>query len=109
MWARSTLLCGFLACVFVVCVAGRALAELLSVFFPAGVPGYDTQNGVTVETRLHPELMPLGVREGALLFLPQLDLGTGYSRNAQPAPHRRGRWEVVTAPSLSIGSDCPQG
>jgi hypothetical protein len=109
MWARSTLLCGFLACVFVVCVAGRALAELLSVFFPAGVPGYDTQNGVTVETRLHPELMPLGVREGALLFLPQLDLGTGYSSNAQPGPHRRGSWEVVTAPSLSIGSDWSQG
>jgi hypothetical protein len=105
MWARSTLLCGFLACVFAVCVTGRALAELLSVLFPAGVPGYDTQSGVTVETRLHPELMPLGVREGSLLFLPQLDFGTGYSSNAQPGPHRRGSWEVVTAPSLTIGSD----
>jgi hypothetical protein len=108
MWARSTLLCGFLACVLVVCVTGRALAELLSVLFPSGVPGYDKQDGVTVETRLHPELMPLGVREGGLMFLPQLDLGTGYSSNAQPGSHRRGSWEVLTAPSLAIGSDWSQ-
>jgi hypothetical protein len=105
MWARSTLLCGFLACVLAVCLAGKAVAELLPVLFPAGVPGYETQDGVTVETRLHPELMPLGVREGALLFLPQLDLGTGYNSNAQPGSHHGGSWAMTTAPSLTIGSD----
>jgi hypothetical protein len=105
MWARSSLLCGFLACVLVVCLAGQALAELLSVYFPDGVPGYDKQNGVTVETRLHPELMPLGVREESFVFLPQLDVGTGYSGNAQPGSRRRGSWEVLTAPSLTVASD----
>jgi hypothetical protein len=81
------------------------LAELLSVLFPSGVPGYDTDDGVTVDTRLHPELMPVGVREGSLTFLPQLEVGTGYNSNAQPGSHRRGSWEVITTPSLTIGSD----
>jgi hypothetical protein len=105
MWARSTLLLGFLACALVVCVTGKALAELLSVFFPPGVPGYDTQAGVTVETRLHPEQMPLGVREGTLMFSPRLDESSGYSSNAQPGTARRGSWEVRGEPSLTVESD----
>lgn len=105
MWAQSTLLRGFLVCVLAVCLTGRAVAELLTALFPSGVPGYDTDDGVTVETRLHPELMPLGVREADLLFLPQLDLANGYSSNVQPGSYHRGSWEVVTAPSLTIGSD----
>jgi hypothetical protein len=105
MWARCTLLWGFLACALTVCLTGKAVAELLSALFPAGVPGYDTQAGVTVETRLHPEQMPLGVREGAYVFSPRLDQTTGYSSNAQPGPSRRGSWEVQTGPSLTVGSD----
>ena len=105
MWARSTLLRGFLVIVLAVCLAGRALAELMTALFPAGVPGYDTDDGVTVETRLHPEQMPLGLREGAFQFSPQLDESFGYSSNALPGPSRRGSWQVVTNPALAIGSD----
>ena len=60
MWARTTLLWGFLSLALMVCLAGRALAELMTALFPDGVPGYDTDDGVTVATRLHPEQMPLG-------------------------------------------------
>lgn len=104
MWARSTLFWGFLVLVAAVSLAGRAVAELMTALFPDGVPGYDTGDGVTVVTRLHPEQMPLGLREGAFEFMPRLDQGVGYSSNALPGPHRRGSWEVVTNPSLAVGS-----
>ncbi len=64
MFGRSILLSGFLAIALVVCVAGGAMAELMTALFPDGVPGYDADDGVTVTTRLHPEQMPLGLREG---------------------------------------------
>jgi hypothetical protein len=105
MWARSSLLWGFLVLVAVVCLTGRAVAELMTALFPDGVPGYDTDDGVTVETRLHPEQMPLGVREGTYTFSPRLDESVGYTSNALPGPYRRGSWEVVTAPGLGILSD----
>ncbi len=104
MWARTTLLWTFLALIGVICFTGRAVAELMTALFPDGVPGYDDDDGVTVQTRLHPEQMPLGVREGAFEFLPQLVESVGYSSNALPGPYRRGSWEVVTAPALAIGS-----
>ncbi len=104
MWARTTLLWLFLALTTGVCLAGGAVAELLTAVFPDGVPGYDTDEGVTVETRLHPEQMPLGVREGAFEFLPQLDESVGYTSNALPGPYRRGSWEVGTAPALALAS-----
>jgi len=105
MWARTTLLWGFLALAATVCVAGRAVAELLTALFPDGVPGYATDDGVTVETRLHPEQMPLGVRAGVLQFLPRLDESVGYNSNVLPGSDRRGSWEMVTSPALSVGSD----
>jgi hypothetical protein len=104
MWARTTLLWIFLALTVGVCLAGRAVAELITAVFPDGVPGYDNDEGVTVETRLHPEQMPLGLREGAFEFLPQLDESFGYSSNALSGPYRRGSWEVGTAPALAIAS-----
>ncbi len=104
MWARTTLLWGFLALASVICLAGRAVAELVTVLFPDGVPGYDTDDGVTVETRLHPDQMPLGLREGAFQLLPRTDESVGYTSNAPSGSDRHGSWEIVTAPSLGIAS-----
>jgi hypothetical protein len=104
MWARTTLLWIFLALIVVISFTGRAVAELMTALFPDGVPGYDDDEGVTVQTRLHPEQMPLGLREGAFTFLPQLDESLGYTSNALPGRFRRGSWEVVSAPALAIGS-----
>ena len=105
MWARSTLLSGFLAIALVVCIAGRAVAELMTALLPDGVPGYDADDGVTVETRLHPEQMPLGLHAGDVRFSPQLDESFGYTSNALPGPYRRGSWEVVSGASVSADSD----
>jgi hypothetical protein len=104
MWARTTLLWSFLFLTAMISLAGRAVAELMTALFPDGVPGYDVDEGVTVVTRLHPEQMPLGVREGAFEFFPELDTSVGYTSNALPGPYRRGSWEVSTAPALVIGS-----
>ena len=105
MWARTILFWCFLSLLAVICVAGRAVAELMTALFPDGVPGYDEDEGVTVETRLHPEQMPLGVREGAFVFVPRLDEGFGYSSNALPGPYRRGSFENVTAAALSVKTE----
>ena len=108
MPARSTLLTGFLAATAVIFLTGRAVAELMTALFPDGVPAYDADDGVTVETRLHPEQMPLGVREDGFRFLPRLDQSVGYTTNALSGPNRRGSWQVVTAPALLMDSDWSQ-
>ena len=104
MWARTTLLQYFLVLVVAVCLAGKATAEIMAALFQDGVPGYDTAPGVTIQSRLHPEQQALGVREGGFQFMPALDQGVGYTSNALPGPYRRGSFEVVTAPSLTMGS-----
>ena len=104
MWLRYKLLGSFLAMTLAVCLAGKATAEILAALLPEGVPGYDTDPGVTVETRLHPEQMPLGLRDGPLVAAPRLDESFGYNSNALPGPYRRGSWQVVTAPMLSLGT-----
>jgi len=82
---------------------GSAAAEVLSTLFPEGVPGYDTAQGVTVQSRLHPEQDPLGLRAGAFQAFPRLDETLGYTSNLLPS--RRGSWQVSTAPSLLLGTD----
>lgn len=104
MWARSILLWLFLGVTAAVCLTGRAVAELITAMFPDGVPGYDNADGVTVETRLHPEQMPLGIRDGPTDFFPRLDQEFGYTSNALPGPYRRGSWEVASQPGLGIES-----
>lgn len=104
MWARSILLWVFLGTTAAVVLTGRAVAELITALFPDGVPGYDADDGVTVETRLHPEQVPLGLREGAFEFQPRLDETLGYTSNALPGPYRRGSWEVTGEPTLGIRS-----
>jgi hypothetical protein len=61
--------------------AGSASADMLSTWFPEGVPGYDTAPGVTVASRLHPEQMPLGLGAGTFRFWPRLDESIGYTSN----------------------------
>src|ERR1700722_20831561 len=68
-------------------VAGCALAyggvraELLSSYFPAGVPGYGTAPGVTVASRERPDFDPLGTRIGDFIARPQIEEGLGYDDN----------------------------
>jgi hypothetical protein len=87
-------------------VAGRpAAAQMLPALFPEGVPGFDAARGVTVQSRVHPELAPQGLRDGALTVFPSLDESIGYNSNPLPGSARRGSWLVTTAPLLIAGTD----
>src|SRR4051794_30045137 len=85
--------------------AGAASADMLSTWFPEGVPGYDTAPGVTIGSRLHPEQMPLGLRAGAFQVWPRLDESVGYTSNVLSGTRRQGSWQIVTEPTLAINSD----
>jgi hypothetical protein len=80
-------------------------AELLSGYFPAGVPGYGTAPGVTVASRSRPEFDPPGVRLGSFRLHPQLEQELGYDSNVFGSASPRGSWIVGTHPSLLIASD----
>src|SRR5258708_6404154 len=80
-------------------------AELLSSYFPAGVPGYGTAPGVTVASRARPDFDPLGTRLGSFVLHPRLEEGLGYDSNVFGGSSPRGSWVVGTHPSLLVGSD----
>lgn len=105
MWVRTTLLRWFLGVTVATVATGRCLAELMDTWFPDGVPAYDMGDETTPETRLHPELQPLGIHAGAFDLSPRLDETTGYDTNASPGTHRRGSWMETNAPALAAGSD----
>ena len=86
-------------------VSRAASAEMLPSFFQEGVPGYDTQDGVTVQSRLHPDQAPLGLRAGAFQVFPSLTEGFGYNSNVLAGSPGRGSWQVVTEPALNVASD----
>jgi hypothetical protein len=89
------------------CIAGYAVrAELLSDYFPTGVPGYGEAPGVTVASRARPEYDLPGVRVGSFVLHPLLDEGLGYDDNLFGSNElRRGSWLIGTHPSLLVASD----
>lgn len=104
MWRRYPLLWLFLGLAASVCLIGRATAEILTSLLPDGIPGYDDDDGVTVQTRIHPEQMPLGLREGTVVASPLVEQSSGYSSNALPGSFSRGSWETTTQASLALSS-----
>ncbi len=95
---------GLLACA----VSGPVLvanAQLLTSLFPEGVPGYGTEQGVTVQSRARPAYDPLGLRDGLLTVRPLLGESLGYDDNIFGGPDRRGAWEIGTHPSVLMGLD----
>ncbi len=104
MRTRSLLTRTFLTALALAASRG-ASAQMLSSFFQEGVPGYDTQDGVTVQSRLHPDQMPLGLRAGTFQVWPGLSEGFGYNSNVLAGSPAHGSWQIVTAPSLAIASD----
>jgi hypothetical protein len=89
--------------------AGLAEAQLLMSVFPEGVPGYGTDQGVTVQSRGRPDFDPLGIRAGSLTILPLLSESFGYDDNLFGAPAHRGAWEVATRPSIQLSSEHSTG
>ena len=82
-----------------------AIAEPFTRFFLPDVPGYDTERGVTVLSRLRPGYEPPGVRVGSLIVNPAIEEGLGYDSNLLGSPHPSGSLGVVTQPSVRLRSD----
>lgn len=93
------------AVVITAAAGAHAGAQVLSTLFPEGVPGYGTQPGVTVLSRRHPELDPLGLRAGAFRVLPRLEESFGYDDNVLGGSPKHGSWTLSTRPSVLVGSD----
>jgi hypothetical protein len=84
---------------------GPARAAILDQLFPQGVPGYGTDPGVTVQSRIRPDDRPDGVRAGTLIFHPQITTGFGYDSNVLAGTPARGSWLLQAQSSVSFASD----
>ena len=80
-------------------------AQLLSEYFPPGVPGYGTAPGVTVASRVRPDYDNRGTRLGIFSLRPALSEDFGYDDNVFGGSAKRGSWLVGTHPSLLLGAD----
>lgn len=89
--------------------APTARAQFLASYFPEGVPGYDDASGVTVRSRVRPDYQPLGIRAGTVLIKPVWSQSFGYDDNLFAGPERRGAWEIVSAPSVLVGTTSSAG
>ena len=99
---RAAWFAGFLVLALGLC-APAAKAQLLSSFFPEGVPGYGAAPGVTVRSRLRPGYEPLGARLDALTIRPQVNFSFGYDDNIFGGAGRRGAWRASASPSVLAG------
>ena len=91
-----------IACVL---ACGGVQAELLSAYFPPGVPGYGEAPGVTVLSRARPEYENPGTRLGSFIVQPRIEEGLAYDSNVFGSANPRGSWIVGTHPSLLVNSD----
>jgi hypothetical protein len=95
--AALVLGCGF--------VGGGATASWIDTLFPAGVPGYGDEPGVTVTSRLRPDYQPQGVPFGTFTLHPVWEQAIGYDSNVLGGPTPLGSWVVGTRPSLLATSN----
>ena len=93
------------AAIGVVLAHSSVRADLLSTYFPAGVPGYGTAPGITVASRARPEFDAPGMRIGSFMLRPTWDEALGYDNNLFGGSSQRGSWMVGTHPSLLVASD----
>jgi hypothetical protein len=86
-------LVGFLV---LISLAGAARAQPIAVYFPEGVPGFDTMPGVTVLSRTRPDYDPPGIHAGSFLIHPSFEEGFGYDSNVLGGTGSPGSWILGT-------------
>lgn len=95
----------FLAALISVAAITQAMGQILTSLFPEGVPGYATQPGVTVLSRLRTDYEPMGLREGAFRLFPRLETAIGYDDNVLGGSSKHGSFTASTRPSVLLTSD----
>lgn len=101
---RAIIAAGF-TLLLTLCATAPARAQLIDRYFPAGLPGYGAQAGVTVLSRDRQAYEPLGVRLGGVVVRPTISTGLGFTSNALGQPGGRGSALVQTTGSLLAGTD----
>ncbi len=108
--SKTRLLCGVLPFAGVL-VASAATAQpvgqfLLNRYFPDGIPGYYTEPGVTVQSRVQPEYQPTEIRAGSFIIRPQASEAVGYNDNLLGSTtSKQGGALLNTQASLDAASD----
>ena len=88
-------LCGLWPC-------GAAQAQLLDTAYPNDVPGFDTEQGVSVTSRIQPDVAWQEIPLGAELFHPEVT--ESISHDSAILAGRQPSWIVETAPSVTLSS-----
>lgn len=91
------------------CLAWSTQAQLLTAFFPEGVPGYGTGSGITVKSRSRPDYDPPGIRLDSVTIAPLLSESLGYDSNIFGGSSARGGWREQTSPSVLLGTQRSNG
>jgi hypothetical protein len=104
-WRPSGAAIGFIGLCAVWLVPSRGYAQYVPGGFPAGVPGYDQELGVTVVSRLRPLYDQPGIRLGDFIVKPNLDESVGYDSNVLGLSGGAGSPVIETRPSVEIKSD----
>jgi hypothetical protein len=85
------------------CAAVRpAKAQLLDDAYPADVPGFDTERGVSVTSRIQTDTAWQNIPLGAELLHPEVTEGVSY--DSAILAGQRPSWILSTAPSLTLQS-----
>lgn len=77
----------------------------LDQYFQTGVPGYGTELGTTVLSRVRPEYDPLGIRVGDFIVRPEVDESAGYNSNIVGQVPALGSLTEETSATLTFASD----
>ena len=86
-------------------LASPASAIGLADIFPDGVPGFGTEAGVTVRSRVRPDLEKPPLAIGGALLNAWLEEGVGYDSNVFSSRPARGSWTVDTKPSALVTAE----
>lgn len=80
---------------------GGASAQVIDQYLNAGIPGYDTQAGVTVTSRSRPEYNSTGVKLGNFVVSPSLEESFGYDDNV--TGRSRGAGSALVQTNAAVG------
>jgi len=86
-------------------LAQPAAAQVLDQYLPPNIPGYATELGVTVQSRLRPDYEPLGIRAGSVIIRPNMSESLGYNDNALGTTQSHGSMEAETQATLAANTD----
>jgi hypothetical protein len=85
-----------------------AKAQYINSYFPVGVPGYDTNEGVTVLSRERPLYTASGVNAGSFIVKPRMDESFGFDSDPSGIAGGGSSTFLRTSPGVAVNSNWSQ-